>query len=215
MDLLHHQSESGAVMTIEKERHDHHHPESHSGHLRGQPEQNPRGRRGQTETKPKGWSTACWITFFLLLIVGLAGAVWIAKAANDAIMSLLLGVIGGGANIRRGEGGVDVGVGMLSEAAGGASSRDMGEKAAVEVDAEVDQVEGGLEISREEKRGGKATGCAMCVYVFPPLVSSNEPLGISTAHYRHSTRLPASHSTEHRATTQGENCLPSDPISPI
>jgi len=202
-------------MSIERERHELHYPESHSGHLRGQPEQNPRGRRGQTETKPKGWSTACWITFFLLLIVGLAGAAWIAKAANDAIMSMLLGVIGGGANVRRGGEGADVGVGMLSEAAGGASSRDMGEKAAVEVDAEVDRVEGGPEISRGEKRGGKATGCAMCVYVFPPLVSSNEPLGISTAHYWHSTSNSSqatAQSIEHRATMQGENCLPSDRI---
>jgi hypothetical protein len=126
--------------------------------------------------------------------VGLAGAVWFAKAANDAIMSMLLGVIGGGANIRRGGGGVDGGVGMLSEA-GGASSRDMGERAAVEVSVEVNQVEGEPESSGGDQRGGKASGCAMCVYVFPPLVSSNEPLGISTAHYRTSTRPDSSHAT--------------------
>lgn len=116
----------------------------------------------------------------LLVVVGLAGAVWFAKAANDVIMSLLLG-IGGGVKLRRGGVGLDGG-GMLMES-DETSPEEMSGRAAVGVNGEEQkekQLEVGLEIDWEEKRGGKAAGCAMCVYVFPPLVSPNKPGGTST-----------------------------------
>lgn len=117
-----------------------------------------------------GWSRRTWLVVILLSCVGMAGAAWFAKAANDAIMGALMNSgVGVHRQRRAGDGPstMDVSSGAGEVVRGGG-------KAAGALGGLTVGSEGDMELLQEgDRKGEKATGCAMCVYVFPPLVSTS------------------------------------------